>query len=54
MSHKDRNHVQVPRKLPPWLDGPEVRAEAKRFNISEKEARRQMLERYCKRKGKSA
>ena len=39
MSHKDRNHVQVPRNLPPWLDGPRVRAEAKRLGISEEEAR---------------
>ncbi len=54
MTHKDRNHVVVPKNLPPWLDGPKVRAEAKRLGITEKQTRHQMLEQYCKRKGKSA
>lgn len=39
MSHKDRNHVQVPRNLPPWLDGPRVRVEMERLGCSEDEAR---------------
>ncbi len=42
MSHKDRNHVQVPKNLPPWLDGPKVRAEAKRRSVSERIAREVM------------
>ncbi len=42
MTHKDRNHVAVPKNLPPWLDGPKVRAEAKRRGVSEKVAREVM------------
>ena len=46
MSHKDRNHVQVPAKLPPWLDGPRIRAEAKRLNVSFAEAGRVLRRRH--------
>ncbi len=42
MTHKDRNHVAVPKNLPPWLDGRKVRAEAKRRGVSEKIAREVM------------
>ncbi len=45
MTHKDRNHVQVPRNLPPWLDGPKVRAEAKRLDITQVETREIMRQR---------
>lgn len=31
--------MQVPRSLPPWLDGPRVRAEAKRLGVHEGVAR---------------
>ena len=35
--HEDRNFVQV--KLPPWLDGPRVRAFAKEKGVTELQAR---------------
>ena len=42
MSHKDRCRVQVPRELPDWMDGPAIRARAKRLSISYERAKYQM------------
>ena len=50
MSHKDRNHVQVPKELPPWLDGPKVRAEAKRLGISKKQVKVKLMHEFITRR----
>ena len=42
--HEDRGFVQV--KLPPWLDGPRVRALAKERGVSELEARMTIYEHF--------
>ncbi len=37
--HQDRLFGQVPRSLPPWMDGPKIRVEARRLGIPYEKAR---------------
>ena len=50
MTHKDRNRVQVPRNLPPWLDGPKVRREARRLGVTKKQAREKLMREFVVRR----
>ena len=45
-SHKDRLFSQVPRSLPPHLDGPNVKDFAEAFGLSIGEAKRRLRKRW--------
>ena len=42
---KDRNHMQVPRCLPEWMDGPLIREKAKLWDCSYEQAKRTLRKR---------